>query len=128
MPNGRVVGSTIVEFGPPTSGFWRGLRNFFSRIRDTRPRFRVPLYMRRPPTLALRQSPCPAISSARRKETALEDTATISAETQGDMGESDVLTYIEDHFGDLIRNVRYLSAEHQELLVSYCIILRPSQQ
>lgn len=55
-------------------------------------------------------------------ETALEGATTISLETQSDMAESDVLTYIEDNFADFLQNLRFLSKEDQELLLSYYIL------
>jgi hypothetical protein len=55
-------------------------------------------------------------------ETALEGCTTISLETQSDMAESDVLTYIEDNFPDFLVNLRFLSKEDQELLLSYYIL------
>lgn len=58
------------------------------------------------------------------EETALEGGATISLETQTDMAESDVLTYIEEHFGEFLRNLRYLSKEDQELLLSYYVLAK----
>lgn len=57
-------------------------------------------------------------------ETALEGGTTISLETQTDMAESDVLTYIEDHFGEFLRNLRFLSKEDQELLLSYYVLAK----
>jgi DNA-directed RNA polymerase specialized sigma24 family protein len=57
-------------------------------------------------------------------ETALEGGATISLETQTDMAESDVLTYIEEHFGEFLKNLRYLSKEDQELLLSYYVLAK----
>jgi len=54
-------------------------------------------------------------------ETALMGNTTVSLETQ-DMAESDVLTYIENNFPDFIRNLRYLSKEDQETLLSYYIL------
>jgi hypothetical protein len=57
-------------------------------------------------------------------ETALEGCTTVSLETQSDMAESDVLTYIEGHFPDFLRNLRYLSKEDQELLLGYYILAK----
>jgi hypothetical protein len=58
------------------------------------------------------------------EETALEGGTTISLETQTDMAESDVLTYIENHFSDFMRNLRYLSKEDQELLLTYYVLAK----
>ena len=57
-------------------------------------------------------------------ETALEGATTVSLETQTDMAESDVLTYIEDHFGEFLKNLRFLSDEDQELLLSYYVLAK----
>lgn len=57
-------------------------------------------------------------------ETALEGTTTVSLETQSDMAESDVLTYIEDNFSEFIQNLRYLSKEDQELLLGYYVLAK----
>lgn len=57
-------------------------------------------------------------------ETALEGTTTVSLETQADMAESDVLTYIEDHFSEFLQNLRYLSKEDQELLLGYYVLAK----
>ena len=60
-------------------------------------------------------------------ETALEGEVTLSLETQTDMAEADVLTYIEDHFGDFLKNLRYLSKEDQELLLSYYVLSKTQE-
>lgn len=57
-------------------------------------------------------------------ETALEGAATVSLETQTDMAESDVLSYIEDNFPDFLRNLRFLSQEDQELLLGYYVLCK----
>jgi hypothetical protein len=57
-------------------------------------------------------------------ETALEGCTTVSLETQSDMAESDVLTYIEGNFSEFIRNLRYLSKEDQELLLGYYVLAK----
>src|ERR1700733_6088096 len=57
-------------------------------------------------------------------ETALEGCTTVSLETQSDMAESDVLTYIEGNFPEFIRNLRYLSKEDQELLLGYYVLAK----
>ncbi len=57
-------------------------------------------------------------------ETALEGGTTVSLETQSDMAESDVLTYIEDHFPDFLQNLRFLSKEDQELLFGYYVLAK----
>ena len=60
-------------------------------------------------------------------QAALEGTATISIETGDDRPEEDTLTYIEDHFGEFLRNLRYLSQADQELLLSYYILARSQE-
>jgi hypothetical protein len=62
--------------------------------------------------------------------TALEGTATISIETQGDMGpqEADLPIYVEDNFPEFLRNLRYLSKEDQELLLAYCVLGKTQSQ
>jgi hypothetical protein len=57
-------------------------------------------------------------------ETALEGATTVSLETQTDMVESDVLTYIEDNFPQFLTNLRYLSKEDQELLLGYYVLAK----
>jgi hypothetical protein len=57
-------------------------------------------------------------------ETALEGATTVSLETQPDLVESDILTYIQDNFADFIRALRFLSKEDQELLLSYYVLAK----
>jgi len=57
-------------------------------------------------------------------QTALEGCTTVSLETQADMADSDVLTYIEGNFPAFITNIRYLSKEDQELLLGYYILAK----
>ncbi len=39
-----------------------------------------------------------------------------------DMAHSDVLTFVRNDFSGILRNIRYLSKEDQELLLGYYII------
>jgi hypothetical protein len=55
-------------------------------------------------------------------ETALEGNATISLETQSDLAEDDVLTYVQENFGAFVKAIRYLSDEDQEMLLSYYML------
>jgi hypothetical protein len=57
-------------------------------------------------------------------ETALEGCTTLSLETQADLAESDILTYIEENFPNFLRSLRFLSNEDQELLLSYYILAK----
>jgi hypothetical protein len=61
------------------------------------------------------------------EETALEGGATVSLETQSDMAESDVLSYIEDNFIGFLTKLRYLSLEDQELLLGYYVLAKTQE-
>lgn len=53
----------------------------------------------------------------------LEGTTTISLETCEDLQqEADVLTYIQENFGEFLKTLRYLKKEDQELLLSYYLL------
>lgn len=56
------------------------------------------------------------------EETALEGNATISLETQSDLAEDDILTYVQENFSKFLKMIRYLSKEDQELLLSYYML------
>jgi hypothetical protein len=56
------------------------------------------------------------------EEESLEGTTTISLETQTDLSEDDILTYVEENFTEFLRIIRYLSKEDQELLLSYYLL------
>jgi hypothetical protein len=56
------------------------------------------------------------------EEEQLEGTTTISLETQADMTEEDVLTYIMENFAEFLKFLRYLKKEDQELLLSYYLL------
>ena len=56
------------------------------------------------------------------EDQSLEGTTTISLETQSDLSEDDILTYVEENFTEFLRNIRYLSKEDQELLLSYYLL------
>ena len=58
------------------------------------------------------------------EDEALAGCTTVSLETQADMAESDVLSYIENHFTDFLRYSRFLSPEDQELLYCYYILAK----
>jgi len=55
-------------------------------------------------------------------EEALAGNTTISLETQGNLIEDDILTYIQENFSKFIKMIRYLSKEDQELLLSYYML------
>lgn len=55
-------------------------------------------------------------------ETALEGSVTISLETQGDLAEDDILTYVQENFSKFLKMIRFLSKEDQELLLSYYML------
>jgi hypothetical protein len=67
-----------------------------------------------------------SVTSARSmllsEEEQLEGTTTISLETQGDMQEEDILTYVQENFAEFIKTLRYLKKEDQELLLSYYLL------
>jgi hypothetical protein len=56
------------------------------------------------------------------EEEALAGNTTISLETQSDLSEDDILTYIQDNFAKFLKMIRYLSKEDQELLLSYYML------
>jgi LAGLIDADG-like domain len=55
-------------------------------------------------------------------EDALEGTTTISLETCGDLQEEGIYTYIQEHFSDFLKTLRFLKKEDQELLLSYYML------
>lgn len=67
-----------------------------------------------------------SITSARAllldEEEQLEGTTTISLETQADLAEEDILSFINDNFDRFLRTLRYLKKEDQELLLSYYLL------
>jgi len=67
-----------------------------------------------------------SITSARAmlldEEEQLEGTTTISLETQADMTEEDILTYVMENFAEFLKFLRYLKKEDQELLLSYYLL------
>jgi hypothetical protein len=65
-------------------------------------------------------------SMAVEQRAALEGAATLSFETQ-DLADGSVLTYIEDNFPAFLTNLRFLSKEDQELLLSYYLLLKPQK-
>jgi hypothetical protein len=67
-----------------------------------------------------------AQSMAVEQRAALEGAATLSFETQ-DLADGSVLTYIEDNFPAFLTNLRFLSKEDQELLLSYYLLLKPQK-
>jgi hypothetical protein len=56
------------------------------------------------------------------EEEQLEGTTTISLETQGDLAEEDICTYIQENFPEFLKTLRYLKKEDQELLLSYYVL------
>lgn len=52
----------------------------------------------------------------------LEGRGLVSMETCADMTEEDILTYVQENFGDFIKILRFLSKEDQELLLSYYLL------
>lgn len=54
-------------------------------------------------------------------EAALEGMTTMSVETCEELGEADILSYIEGNFTQFLAALRHLSTEDQELLLSYYI-------
>lgn len=67
-----------------------------------------------------------SITSARAllldEEEQLEGCTTISLETQADMTEEDILTYVMENFAEFLKKLRYLKKEDQELLLSYYLL------
>lgn len=70
-----------------------------------------------------------SISAARAllldEETALEGTTTLSLETQADLAEQDILTFINENFRTFMKVLRCLNSEDQELVLSYYILSKP---
>jgi hypothetical protein len=66
------------------------------------------------------------ISAARAllvdEEQALEGATTISLETQPELAEDDVFTFVHDNFEKFLRALRFLKKEDQELLLSYYLL------
>ena len=71
--------------------------------------------------LALRQR---ALDLGRNPEVALRGQTTVSIETQASAFPTDFLTYIENHFGAFLKNIRFLSKEDQELLLGYFVVAK----
>lgn len=65
---------------------------------------------------------CAQRAMAMEEDTYLEGCNTISLETQSDLVEEDILTYVQDHFAEFLQNLRFLSKEDQELLLSYYLL------
>ena len=67
-----------------------------------------------------------SVTSARAlllgEEEALIGATTISLETQQDLQEDDVFTYIQENFVSFVRMLRYLSPEDQDMLLSYYLL------
>ena len=67
-----------------------------------------------------------SVTSARAmlltEEDALEGATTISLETQADLQEDDVFTYIQENFVNFLKMLRYLSQEDQDMLLSYYLL------
>lgn len=67
-----------------------------------------------------------AITSARAmlldEDEALAGATTISLETQADLAEDDILTYVQTNFAGFLKMIRFLSKEDQEMLLSYYIL------
>jgi hypothetical protein len=67
-----------------------------------------------------------SITSARSilltEEEQLEGCTTISLETQQDLSEEDILTYVLENFPEFLRMLRFLKKEDQELLLSYYLL------
>jgi hypothetical protein len=52
----------------------------------------------------------------------LEGATTISLETQADLAEEDILSFISDNFDRFLKTLRFLKKEDQELLLSYYLL------
>lgn len=67
-----------------------------------------------------------SITSARAmlldEDEQLEGATTISLETQADLAEEDILSFINDNFDRFLKTLRYLKREDQELLLSYYLL------
>ena len=63
-----------------------------------------------------------SVTSARAmlltEEESLEGGTTISLETQSDLQEDDVFTYIQENFPNFLKMFNYLSQEDQDMLLS----------
>lgn len=68
------------------------------------------------------------ISAARAmlldEEHQLEGATTISLETQQDLMEEDILTYVMENFSEFLKMLRFLKKEDQELLLSYYVLAK----
>lgn len=56
------------------------------------------------------------------EEEQLEGATTISLETQSDLAEDDILTFVQENFPEFLKFLRYLKKEDQELLLSYYLL------
>jgi hypothetical protein len=56
------------------------------------------------------------------EEAQLEGATTISLETQADLAEEDILSFINENFGVFLKTLRFLKKEDQELLLSYYLL------
>jgi hypothetical protein len=56
------------------------------------------------------------------EEEQLLGNTTISLETQGDLSEDDIFTYIQENFPKFLKMIRYLGKEDQEMLLSYYML------
>ena len=67
-----------------------------------------------------------SVTSARAmlltEEESLEGGTTISLETQSDLQEDDVFTYIQENFPNFLKMLKYLSQEDQDMLLSYYLL------
>ena len=67
-----------------------------------------------------------SITSARAmlldEDEQLEGATTISLETQADLAEDDILSFIGDNFDRFLKTLRFLKKEDQELLLSYYLL------
>ena len=67
-----------------------------------------------------------SITSARAmllsEEDQLEGVTTISLETQADLAEDDIFTYVQENFADFLTILRFLKKEDQEMLLSYYLL------
>jgi hypothetical protein len=52
----------------------------------------------------------------------LEGATTISLETQADLAEEDILSFINENFDKFLKTLRFLKKEDQELLLSYYLL------
>jgi hypothetical protein len=56
------------------------------------------------------------------EEEQLHGMSCIGLETQPELSEDDILTYVLDHFSEFLRMLRHLKKEDQELLLSYYLL------